>query len=367
MSGNLGARSQDNSESSTLKSDQEPFVGDFSLVDSVYIVGPGDLFQIFSESFSIEKQVNAEGNLILNRIGVLHVDGLTLKEARKLILDNLQTSHKRANCFVNLSKPKVMRIFVTGAVKNPGVYQVNGNNRLSDGIELAKGFSLLAQKSEIQLISKDGSSQNISLKKFLSSGDLQSNPYLTQGCIIHVPFIDYAKSWVTIRTDSGSFVVQVEPDETILDLIIKSHSFAPPEPFSAVVVTEKNGKDQLLSPSEASKYKPLSEARIEVLTSRQEVFVGGAVSKPGFQTYNSNHKIIQYISEAGLTTSSKIPDEIDVIRKNGKREKVALQEPLQPGDVVYVDMNTEQRFLIYTPILLSIVSLTLALLSLKGL
>lgn len=353
--------------SENLNSDLEPYIGDFQIDENLYKIGPGDLFQIFIESSAMEKQVNAEGNILLSRIGIIHLDGLSLKEAKSLILDNLQTSHKRANCFVNLSRPKKMRVFLTGAVKEPGVYEVPGNYRLSDGLEKADGFSILAQKDNIRILSKDGSFQDVNFRKFALNGDLQSNPYLTQGCVIQVPFIDFKNPTVNVKTDSGSFTVQMEPGETVLDLILKAHNFAPPEPYTAVVVKEKAGLDSLLLPGDVSSYKPGPGAAIEILSSKQEVFVGGAVSKPGFQVYRSNHRIIQYISEAGLQISSKIPKKIHVIRKNGKREIVPLEEVLYPGDMVYVDQNGEQRFLLYTPVLLSFVSLTLALLSLNGL
>jgi len=350
---------------SSSQSDLIPYVGDAPLVDSLYVVGPGDLFQISFEASSVEKQVNPEGNIILNRIGIIHVGGLTLKAAETRILDYLQTAYRRSNCFVNLRRPKTIRVFITGAVNLPGIYQLPGNFRLSDALNMAGNFSVLAQRQDIQIQSGD-SIRIGNIQKFMSMGDLSFNPYLTQGCIIKVPFIDYDKPWVTVARDSETFVIQMNPGENAQDLMLSSYSFAFPATYSALLVREKGRKDSLLTPSEAAHYKPLPEARIEVLSSREQVFVAGAVAKPGFLSYRSDHQIIQYISEAGLSTASKISDKLEVIHKNGQRETLPLEATLQPGDVVYVDQNTQQIFLIYTPILLSIVSLTLALLTLRG-
>ena len=349
---------------SSLKSDLDPFIGDYPQMDSLYKIGPGDLFQIFFDASSVEKQVTPEGNIVLNRIGIIHLEGLTLTEAKKIILDNLQASYKRTNCFVNLSKPKTMRIFVTGAVNEPGVHQVPGNFRVSDALKIAKGFSVMAQKGNVRIQAVDGSVQTINLSKFLKEGDLQSNPYLTQGSVIQIPFLDFKQSWATIVRDSGSFIIQLVPGETVRDVIFKSYSLSPSDPYTAILVSEKDGKDTLLSPSEAAIYEPRSEARIEALPSKQKIFVAGAISKPGFIPYHSDYKIIQYISEAGLLTSSKISRKIEVIHKDGR---LSLQSVLSPGDAVYVGQNFEQKFLIYTPVILSFVSLTLALLSLNGL
>ena len=358
-------KSKESYSSSSLKSDLEPYVGDLPLVDSLYKVGPGDLFQIFFESSSMDKQVNSEGNIILNRIGVVHLEGLTLKDAKKLILDNLKTSFKGSDCFVNLSKPKIMRIFVTGAVNTPGVYDVFGNFRLSDALREVNGFSIFAQRGDVRIISADGSIQVVNIRKFMLEGDLRSNPYLTQGCTIQVPFLDYEKSWVTVIRDSTSYIIQLEPGENILDEVVKTYSFYPPQPFSAVLVKEKNGVDTLISPPEAAIYQPRAYATIEILSPKLGVYVAGAVANPGPQVYRSDRKIIQYVSGAGLLTSTKIEDRMEVFRKTGQQELVSTNDVLRPGDIIYVKQNAEQKFLTYAPIVLSLVSFIIALLTLR--
>ena len=360
----FGGQEYPGSSGGSLHSDFEPYVSDYSIVDSLYIVGPGDLFQVFFESSSIEKQVTPEGNIVLSRVGVIHLEGLTLRDAKTRILGYLQTTHKRDNCYVNLSRPKTMRIFVTGAVNGAGIYQFPGNYRVSDAINAASGFSNLAQRGEIRISSADGSVQSVILKKFLMEGDLKSNPYLKPGSAIHVPFIDYEKPWVTVYRDSLSFTIQLEPEETVLDAVIKSYSFYSPIPFAAVLIREKDGKDTLLSPGEAARYRPRPAVRIEVLPQKREVFVAGAVVNPGYQLYHSDRKVIQYVAAAGLQTSSKISKNIVVVRKDGRRELVSMNEgELYPGDMVYIDKNLEQNIFLYTPILLSVASLTLALIS----
>ena len=56
---------------SALQSDAAYFVGDGTLADSLYRVGPGDVFQLYYETSSVEKQVTPEGVIVLNRIGVV--------------------------------------------------------------------------------------------------------------------------------------------------------------------------------------------------------------------------------------------------------------------------------------------------------
>jgi protein involved in polysaccharide export with SLBB domain len=362
----LGGARSTGSDFAYSPSNQVPYIGDYSLIDTLYKIGPGDLFQIVVEGTSFESQVNPEGNIVLNRIAVVHLEGLSLREAKKRILDNLQTAYKRQNCFVNLAQPKRMRIFVTGAVSLPGIYEVSGNNRVSDAINSAGGFSSNSQKGTVE-VRIGNKTTTLHTGRFLLHGDLNANPYLTQGSVLHVPFVDLAKPWVTLRMESSLFTVQLDSGESALDLVLKSYSFRPPPVYAGILVEEKNGKAVLVSPSEAAQYKPRAGAHLEIVLSRQDVFVGGAVAAPGLQPYRSEQKVVEYISRAGLLTSSRVSNRISVIRANGKRETLSLRNSgLQPGDVVLVGQNAEQKFLLYTPILLSMVSLALVYLQISG-
>ena len=354
-----GARSGGQTGISSLPSDAVPYSSDQSVVDSLYIVGPGDVFQIVYEANAVEKQVTPEGNISLNRMGVVQLQGLTLREAKKRILDRLLTSYRRENCFVTLARPKIMKIYVTGAVNNPGTFEVPGNLRLVDAIKAAGGFSGLAQKEEVQIITGE-TKHTARVQKFMREGDLASNPYLPQGVVVHVPFVDYSKPWVTVRRGGETFTIQTEPGETLVDAVFKSYGFSPPAPYVAILVREKGKRDSVVIESEAQSYVPGPQAYIEVINARSEVFVAGAVAAPGTQVHVSNRRVIQYISTAGLLTSSRVPSKITVIHKNGKRESISIQSSaLEPGDVMFVGQNAEQKFLIYTPILLSMVSLAL--------
>jgi protein involved in polysaccharide export with SLBB domain len=350
-----------------ISSDGEPYISDLPLDESEYKIGPGDLFQFFIESSSFERQVNPEGNIVLNRIGTVSLNGLSLKEAKMLLLDRLQSAYKRTNCFVNLSRPKEIRVFVTGAINAPGVYNLPGNYRLIDALNKASGFSIESQRGAVQILSGKDTIQNVNVRNFLVSGDLNSNPYLCQGCVIQVPFIDLKKPWVTVLHDSVSLFIQMESGDAVSELIAKSFSYHPPSLYTTILVTEKDGRKKLLTIDEAHQYFPGTGATLEMVYAKYEVFIGGAVQTPGFQPYRSDHKVLEYVSRAGLLTNSKLGKSVEVVHKDGKRSSLPLQSPdLRPGDVVLIHHNTEQKFLIYTPILLSVVSLALVVVQLSA-
>ncbi len=363
--GIVSGREAGRPEVGTLYSDAQTFVGDVSLVETAYKVGPGDLFQFFIEASAFERRVNPEGNILMPRIGSVHVEGLSLGEAKKLLLDRLETSFKRTNCFVNLSRPKMMRVYATGAINGPGVYEVPGTDRLLDLLRRAGGFSAQAQRGSVLIVSGKDTIQKINIRDFKLIGNLESNPYLCQGCVVQVPFLDFHQPWVVLRHDSTAQYIQLNEGESTQEILRKAYSYDPSPVFTSILVREKNGSNQVLLPADVSSYKPGSEAVIEMSFTRNDVFVGGAVQTPGYQAYQTDRKVVEYISRSGILTTSKIPNRILVIHRDGKRGSLSLQSSdLRPGDVVIVKQNTEQKILLYTPILLSIVSLGLVILQL---
>jgi hypothetical protein len=178
--------------------------------------------------------------------------------------------------------------------------------------------------------------------------------------VLKVPYVDFTKPWATVRRDSVTLFVPLAPGETVHDVIMRAYAFRTPVVFSSVSVKEKNGDTVSLSPGQIANYTPRAEAIIEVATERHEVFVGGAVLLPGYQKYRPGRKVAEYVSNAGLLPSSRVSKKIPVIRKDGSRGLLSLQSAdVLPGDVLLVNQNVEQKFLIYTPIFLSMVSLAL--------
>jgi len=210
---------------------QGNYITDFALDEIKYIIGPGDLFEIYIEKNKYIKEVNPEGKILLKKIGEINVNNFTLKEAKAEIIYRIKKYNNIARSYVNLFLPKKIRVFITGAVSKPGIYEVAANHRLTDVLTRAKWFRTDARKSLITITPKNGKSISINIGKFLVNGELESNPYIGQGFVIHVPFVDYTENTVTIRYKDWNVDVQVEDSETIADVILKfnSYQYAPPK------------------------------------------------------------------------------------------------------------------------------------------
>lgn len=112
-----------------------------------YVVGPQDLLTISileSPELSREVRVAADGTIGLPLLAErVRVRGLTLSQAEDLLKQKYEEAgiinHPNVTVAVKelLSRP----VTITGAVKNPGVFQVNGNVRLLRLLSMAGGFT----------------------------------------------------------------------------------------------------------------------------------------------------------------------------------------------------------------------------------
>lgn len=108
-----------------------------------YRLGPGDMLTIFiwgNVQAQHDLTITPEGKLLLPTIGPISVAGLSLSEGKQLIERELLQRYKNVQVITDLTGLREFRVYIGGAVKNPGVYFANGVTRVSELIAMAGGF-----------------------------------------------------------------------------------------------------------------------------------------------------------------------------------------------------------------------------------
>ena len=154
-----------------------------------YVVGPGDLFQMTLSgrvSRSEFMQVGPEGELLIPGSGVIQVGGLTLKEARKKVLAWLAGEFQGVRVDLQLARVRMLRVFLTGDVREPGAAQVAATARLSEALPsgaMVEG----ASRRNIEIRRRNGTRVIGDLDLFNRVGRHTLNPFLEDGDIVQVP------------------------------------------------------------------------------------------------------------------------------------------------------------------------------------
>ncbi len=205
---------------------------------SSYILGPGDRlwFNVWGTlELHQETIVSPDGTIMIPNVGEIKVSGLSLVDADSLVKRLASKCFLKAKLNLTLSAVRNMKVTISGAVVNPGVYELASVDRLSTLIGLAGGLieppiespevekglqdkssptnkeklekerkvketlSLpFASKRYITIKSADGVEKNIDYLKFLRIGDVNYNPVLKDGDRVHIAISNVESGVVNI-------------------------------------------------------------------------------------------------------------------------------------------------------------------------
>jgi len=129
--------------------------------------------------------VSKEGNVELPLLGVLHLGGLNITQAKELIATKAAALYKDPVVNIRILNFKVT---VLGEVKSPGTYYFNSEKAsVLDAIGLAGDLTILGKRENIMLIRQEDGRQEIA-RYNLNDGQILSSPYfyLRQNDVIYV-------------------------------------------------------------------------------------------------------------------------------------------------------------------------------------
>lgn len=184
-----------------------------------YRLGPGDLlaFQVLGRvSRVVQVEVGPEGRVILPESGVVAVGGLTLVEGRARMLEVMRREYRGVRIEVELVRPRVFRINVTGLVQRPGAVEAQGTARVSDVLAGA-GIAANGSRRRVQLLHRDGSRERADLDRLERLGDRAGDPLLRDGDIVHVPAaLEFAHVMGAVAVPGR---IELAPDDSLRTLL----------------------------------------------------------------------------------------------------------------------------------------------------
>lgn len=214
-------------------------IGDVVIPERYYL-GPGDILSYQNLQTSITTQnliITPEVSVLLPRIGEVSLKGLTLAEARSVIINAIKDKNPNALVYISLAKPRTIMITLTGNSSIQGTFTVPANFRVSTAINYlnqlrGNNISIYEQnklsdikfkqdfinqtmnnsglpelnnflRRNITVIHNNGTSSKIDIEEAIISNDMSFDPYVQHGDIINIPAEPEAYATITI---SGAVV-----------------------------------------------------------------------------------------------------------------------------------------------------------------
>jgi protein involved in polysaccharide export with SLBB domain len=342
----------------TLNADAAAFA---AVDESTYVVGPGDILYIALGSRSLYAPVGPDGNVIIESFPPISVDRKTLVAAKRAVMENLSRFYKGGAIYIALAGAKKFQVSITGSINVPGLYTMEPGARLLNLIAAAGGASIHSS-FKVTIHRASGESIEIDRGDYFITNDVNKDPLLVQGDQVFLHEFDYGEPLIYLRDGASFKPLQIDPGETVAQLLAKADGFSNPRPWDYIDVYKDDIFAKRILRSEAATYVPEAGVTLDVGLTKGVVFVRGTVISPGMVPYNASFTVYDYMALAGVTTNTGNLEHVDVRDARGKTRKVdPARGTLLPGDHILVPRSFEAKTRDYVGLVVSISSLAVAI------
>lgn len=166
-------------------------------LDPGYLIGPGDqlILSVWGQAeFQYELDVQPEGTVFIPNAGLIYVSGTPLRALQEKLRNQLSkyysgltTNPPTVFLDVNVSKPKPLRIFVTGDVKQPGGYTISSYATVFNALYAMGGPLKRGSLRAIRVIRENKVIATVDLYDYLLKGDQSADVRLQNNDIVFIP------------------------------------------------------------------------------------------------------------------------------------------------------------------------------------
>ena len=265
----------------------------FSGINPDYRIASGDtlLVQVWGGiEYQQEIIVDPKGNIFIPKVGPITVLGVSNQDLNRIVLKSVKRVYKsNVEVYVTLLSTQKVKVFLTGLVNKPGLYEGQSADSILRFIDQAKGIrSDIGGLRQIQLRRNNKTLERIDLYDFLSSGTMPRIP-MQDGDVI---FVGPRQGIVTLEGEVGfsgkyEIIGSQEPLASILAAVV------PNDLATNVTVIEAIGKN-----IEANQY-PLIDIKNQMVSN-------GALIKLSSQL-RPNSISVEVVGEHSSETEMVIP------------------------------------------------------------
>ena len=222
----------------------------FSGINPSYRITQGDtlLLQLWGGiDYQSKTKVDPQGNIFIPKVGPVKVLGVSNAKLNKVVLKAVKRVYKsNVSAYVTLVSSQKVKVFLSGMVKKPGLYEGQSADSILKFIDNAQGIrSDIGSLRSIQIKRNNKTKYNIDLYDFLEKGEMP-NIQLQDGDVI---FVAPKKGEVTIEGAVG-FEGKYE---------LKNNSVLLSRILNAVVAQEKATHVTVIEPNADNSQQPTSK------------------------------------------------------------------------------------------------------------
>lgn len=286
-------------------------------IPPTYILQPGDSIFIGltgSVDSSIDRTIDNDGNIFLERVGSIHVAGVRYSDLKALLQRAIGTQYRGFYVSATVRKLSGVQVYVTGYANNPGSYTVNSLSTLLNAVLAAGGPASGGSFRSIKLYRGGQLVTTFDLYDLLLNGDKSHDVLLQNQDVIRIDPV--GRQVAILGSVNREAIYEARPDENIDDLLRDAGGLSGLADPSRIVLYRVSQADKggIEIGSAAFKTTPVEDGDlIQALSvgsllrplEAQSVLVriDGEVAKPGNYYVRPGTTMGELVQLAGGTTS----------------------------------------------------------------
>ena len=287
-----------------------------------YQLGPGDeiIISLWGESNGYEqKTINRDGEVYIEKIGILNLDGKSLGEAKKYIKNRyakiystLLTKNQKSFIDVTLGELKSLNVHFVGYVNIPGVHMIHPFSNVITGLTQAGGVNINGSLRNVQIIRNGEIIDTKDVYTYLSTGKALTDIRLLDQDIVLVP-ARKSKIAITGRVKSPGYY-ESNGNMKLSDLIELSGGTDFLSSDHIFLYRKKIGESYLFKNENLSDFTLIDGDSVHVATKptiKNYIQVSGHIRNSGKYPFNKNITLKNLYNATMTQTDSYFHENID--------------------------------------------------------
>lgn len=196
------------------------------LVPADYVIGPNDELQVTvwgSADADLRLQVDRSGRITIPRIGAIPVAGVKFGDVGEVISRRVGQVFRNYQVSVALGQVRSVRVYVTGHVKRPGVYNVSALSSVVSALMRSGGPSAAGSLRQVDLRRGKELVTRYDLYELLVKGDRSADRVVQNGDVIHVGPV--GAQVALVGSVNRPAIFELKPGEKVEDLLTMAGGF----------------------------------------------------------------------------------------------------------------------------------------------
>ncbi len=328
-----------------------------------YVLGVGDELVISLYGMNeteINAKVNKDGNIKVEYVGLIAVNGLTIEQAKQKISNRMAQSYPalsmgRTKLNISLGDVRSIRVTVVGEVERPGAYQVSALATVFNVLYITGGPTERGTLRAINLVRDNKVVHIIDLYPFLQKGIMPENIRLQdQDVLVFVPNLKRVALGGQVKRP---MIYELLPTDNLQQAIDYAGGFNELAFTDRIKIVQQNSREKVFKDIEASSFSNyIPQQNDSIYADKMEpsfenkVTITGAVVRPGQYGYTPNLSLKSLLTKADGLRADAFLSRVVIKRvaANKERSMVSVDlDKLNAGTQADISLQTEDSVIVF--------------------